>query len=102
MRARTRRLDIRLSDMEDIKLNSLMLESGLNASQLVRSMIMNTEIRTRPPDEYRKLLFELSAIGNNINQIAHIANAEQHISAEKLNEAVTLVDKAISYVRSME
>ena len=92
MRTRTRRLDIRLSDREDIKLNSLMRESGLNASQLVRSMILNTEIRTRPPDEYMKLLQELSAIGNNVNQLAHKANAIGVIHVEevaKLREAVS-------------
>ncbi len=49
-------------------------KTNYTASQLIRRLIMNTEIRPRPPDEYVKLLRELSAIGNNVNQLAHKAN----------------------------
>ena len=101
MRARVRRLDIHLSEQENIKLGSLMKETGLNASQLIRKLIMQEEIRPRPPDEYRKILFELSSIGNNVNQIAHIANSRRDISIEKINEAVELVYEAISFVREL-
>jgi len=86
MRKRNRRLDVRLNDGEEIKLNNLMLETGLNASQLVRSMILQTEIRTRPLENLPKLLRELNAIGNNINQIARKSNAFDTVSQAEISE----------------
>ena len=86
MRKRNRRLDVRLSDGEDIKLNSLMLETGLTASQLIRSMILQTEIRTKPLENSPKLLRELNAIGNNINQIARKSNAYDKVSQAEISE----------------
>lgn len=48
--------------------------AGLKKEPYVRKLIMGNEIRPRPPDEYAKILRELSAIGNNINQLAYKAN----------------------------
>lgn len=102
MRNRNRRFSLWLNETEFNHLEEQAEISGLKKEPFIRKLIMSTEIRPRPPDEYRKILFELSAIGNNINQIAHIANAEEHISTEKINEAVRLVDRAVSLVRRWE
>lgn len=102
MKERKRGVVVRLTTKEKNHLKEQAALVGLKMEPFVRKLIMQESVRPRPPDEYRKVLFELSAIGNNINQIAHIANAERHISSDKLNEAVSLVDKAISHVRSLE
>lgn len=102
MRNRNRRFSLWLNEAEFARLEEQAGIAGLKKEPFIRKLIMQESVRPRPPDEYRKVLFELSAIGNNINQIAHIANAERHISSDKLNEAVSLVDKAISHVRSLE
>ena len=66
-----------------------------------KSAFMGNIIRPRPPDEYVKLLREINAIGNNINQIAHIANAEQRISESKINEVMHLQNEIMRMVRSV-
>lgn len=68
--------------------------SGLTASTLMRKLIMGVQLRPRPPDTYAALLRELSAIGNNINQIAYWANARKSVSESEIIEAVTLVYEA--------
>ena len=93
------KLSVRVTSREHAHLKKQADNAGLKMEPFIRKLIMGTEIRPRPPDEYRRILFELSAIGNNVNQIAHIANAERHISTERLNEAVAEVDRAISIVR---
>ena len=93
------KLSVRVTPKEHAHLKKQADNAGLKMEPFIRKLIMGTEIRPRPPDEYRRILFELSAIGNHVNQIAHIANAERHISTEKLNEAVAKVDRAISIVR---
>lgn len=94
-------LHIMLNDNEDIKLHNLMRETGFNASQLIRSLILHTEIKTRPPDEYPKLLRELSAIGNNVNQIARRANSTDTVSAADITEMKKAFDILSEEVRNI-
>jgi hypothetical protein len=55
----------------------------------------------RHPD-IRKLIFELSAIGNNLNQLARIANATRAIkTAAELAETTELLKAAIARVLSL-
>ena len=46
--------------------------TGLKKEPLVRQLIMGVKLRPRPPNAYADLLRALSAIGNNINQLAPI------------------------------
>lgn len=94
-------LHIMLNDNEDIKLHNLMRETGFNASQLIRSLILHTEIKTRPPDEYPKLLRELSAIGNNVNQIARKANSTDTVSAAEITKMRKAFDILSEEVRNI-
>ena len=62
---------------------------------------MGKELLTRHADEYYKILREINAIGNNINQIAYIANSQKHISAENINRAVKMVGDIMNIVRKL-
>lgn len=74
--------------------------TGLSVSTLVRKLIAGTQLRPRPPDEYPKLLRELSAIGNNINQIAYWANAQKSIHEAEIVDAAVLARKAWELVKN--
>ena len=87
---RTTAVLVRLSEKEKEHLKSQATACALKMEPYIRKLIMGKEVRPRPPDEYIKLLREINAIGNNINQIAHIANAEQRISENKINEVLHL------------
>ena len=73
--------------------------TGLSASVLIRQAIAGVQLRQRPPDEYAPLLRELSAIGNNVNQIAHWANAKKSIQEAEIRQAVLLANKAWELVK---
>ena len=73
--------------------------SGLSASAHIRKAIVGTQIRPRPPDTYAKLLRELSAIGNNINQIAYWANSQKSILEPEIVDAVILAKEAYKLVK---
>lgn len=92
---------VRLSEKEKEHLKSQAAACALKMEPYIRKLIMGKEVRPRPPDEYVKLLREINAIGNNINQIAHIANAEQHISESKINEVLHLQNEIMRMVRSV-
>lgn len=60
---------------------------------------MGSQLHPRPPDTYAKLLRELSAIGNNINQIAHWANARKSISEPEIVDAAVMAKEAYCMVK---
>ena len=45
----------------------------------MRQVILGYEVHPLPPDSHIQLVKELSAIGNNINQLARIANSTKKI-----------------------
>ena len=100
-RKRQNRLEVRLNDSEDVKLHELMCETGFNASQLIRSLISRTEFKTRPPDELPKLLRELSAIGNNVNQIARKANSTDSIAEDEVTKMRVAFENLSKEVRKL-
>ena len=94
MRKREHFIGLWLDDREYKHLLKQCSISGLNTSALIRHSVMGIELRPRPPDAYAALLRELSAIGNNANQIAHWANAQRSISEGDIREAAALVREA--------
>ena len=80
IRRRNKRVEIHLTEEEHTHLNEQVALSGFTTEQFIRNLIDGVEIRPRPPDELPELLAQLSAIGNNINQIARIANSRKYVT----------------------
>lgn len=99
MRKREHFIGLWLDDREYRHLLKQCSVSGLSTSALIRHSVMGVEILPRPPDAYAALLRELSAIGNNINQIAHNTNAKKEAEAAEVDEAVKLVYQALRLVK---
>lgn len=99
MRQNVKSILIRLTAEEYAQLKAVSEATGLRIEPLVRQLIMGVELRPRPPDEYAALLRELSAIGNNINQIAYWANVTKGISNQQIHDAVALVQRAFFLVK---
>lgn len=64
-------------------------------------LIMGEEIRAKPPEEYLKLVREINAIGNNINQIAHIANTQKFVNREQIRNIIDYLDDIMEKVREI-
>lgn len=94
MRRRPNRIGVWLSDAEYRYLKQQSEFSGLGMEAFIRSLIMGTEIRPRPPEQYAALLRQLSGIGTNLNQLAHVANASKAVNADQLGEAEELTRQA--------
>ena len=94
------KVTVRLSSKEHAHLKKQADNAGLKMEPYIRRLIAGKEIKPRPPEEYYKILRELNHIGNNLNQIARVANAERHITSDKINEAVKMVDDVMDIVRS--
>ena len=100
MRKRPRHVSVWMNETEYRHLKKQAELAGMGLDPFIRSLIAGVQLRPRPPDEYTRLLRELSAIGNNINQIAHWANAARSIRESEIVEAAVLAHKAWELVKN--
>ena len=99
MRRRNRHVSVWMNEQEYRHLKKQAELAGLGIDPFIRSLVAGMQIRPRPPDTYAALLRELSAIGNNVNQIAYWANARKGITESEIKEAAELVRKAWRLVK---
>ena len=75
MRKRNVQILFRLTEEETEYLCSLAERAGHSRQALLQSMVMGYRLCEKPDPEFYKIMRELSAIGNRINQLAAKANA---------------------------
>lgn len=100
MRTRPRHVSVWMNEAEYRHLKEQAALAGMGIDPFIRSLVAGIQLRPRPPDEYTKLLRELSAIGNNINQIAYWANARKSIRESEIADAITLARRAWELVKN--
>ena len=98
-RTRNRHVSVWLTDAELAHLRKQAAAAGLGIDPFLRSLILGVQLRPRPPDTYAALLRELSAVGNNINQIAHTVNGQKYAVDSQIDQAVVLVRRAWRLVK---
>ena len=96
MRKRNRHISVWMNEQEYRHLKAQAGKAGLGID---RTLVAGVQLRPRPPDTYAALLRELSAIGNNANQIAYWANAQKSISEADIRQAAALVREAWQLVK---
>lgn len=98
-RTRNRHVSVWLTDAELAHLRKQAAAAGLGIDPFLRSLILGVQLRPRPPDTYAALLREMSAIGNNINQIAHTVNGQKYAADSQIDQAAALVRRAWRLVK---
>lgn len=75
MRVRERQIKIytTFEEYKDIKQRAD--KSGLTMSDYIRNRSIGYELKEKPPLEFYEALKQIRAVGNNLNQIARLANA---------------------------
>ncbi len=99
MRKRNRHVSVWMNEQEYRHLKAQAELAGMGIDPFVRSLVSGVQLRPRPPDTLPALLRELSAIGNNVNQIAYWANARQGVSEADIQAAAALVRQAWQLVK---
>lgn len=82
MTYRPKKLTIRLSEQEKIHIRQQAELAGLRLEPYCRMVLMDKEVKPKPPEDIAILLKEINAIGNNINQLVHRANRSGIVSKE--------------------
>ena len=100
----SKKLEIRLSETLAEKLDKYSKKTGLTKSELVRYLLAFHIDEAPTKTEILKLQRELSAIGNNLNQIARALNRcvknNEQISTEFIEKTVAEIYKLMSLLDS--
>lgn len=99
MRKRNKHISVWMTEQEYAYLKRQAALSGLGIDPFIRNLVQGIRICEKPPEQYVDMLQELSAIGNNVNQIAHWANSKGYASQAEIHEAAVRVNEAYMMVR---
>lgn len=84
---------------EQERLRYLSKSTGLNQEQVLRKVLMDAPLLERPTADYIKMSRQIAALGNNLNQLAHIANASGKVSNTDLLTAKQIMEQIWRYIK---
>ena len=86
MRTHTKTFHIRFTEQEYIRLCSQSKKAGLPKTTFIRHMVNGCAPKYYPREMITGLRNELLHIGNNLNQLTHLAHRVGNLHAERLDE----------------
>ena len=101
MRKRGKAVLVRLNEQEYAHLKRLSETTGLKMEPLIRQLILGRELKPRPPENLAALLRQMSAMGNNIYQIAKTANSSKFIRSEDIEEIKRMQSELWKAIRNI-
>ena len=99
-RSRNIYVGTRLNEAEYKKLKELENSTGLGSTTLLRKLITGAELKAKPTPELRELIRSIDRIGNNLNQIAHRANAAGFLKKSEWDSAAALLKNLREEIRT--
>lgn len=101
MRKREKAVLVRLNEQEYIHLKRQSEITGLKMEPLVRQLILGRDVKLRPPENLAALLRQMSAMGNNINQIAKVANSAHFVRSEDMEAIQKMQDELWQSIKKL-
>ncbi len=95
--ARKDRATLRLTDAEWAAVQARVRETGRTTGRYLRELALGTIPHARPTQANADLVRALAKIGNNLNQLAHVANATDRLADEA--RLVAVLDELLGVIR---
>lgn len=92
---------MRLNEQEYAHLKRQSEITGLKMEPLIRQLILGRDVKPRPPENLAALLRQMSAMGNNINQIAKVANSSKFIRSEDIEAIQKMQDELWQAIKEL-
>ena len=99
MRSRPVQVKVYLNEEEYENLCRLCKETNLKRGRLIRLLLEGYVPPQAPPVDYKKLIREVRAVGNNINQILFYANANGILNVPDLNTELVNLREVEKFIR---
>ena len=100
MRKRNHVIPLHLNAKELGYLEKQVKQSGLAREELLRSLIMGTELRAKPCTHHADLLRKAAGLCNNANQLARIANTYGDADQQRIEEMIRLASQIWKEVKN--
>ena len=101
MRNRTKTFSVRLSEEEYETLNKAIAKTGLTKSAFIRTVARGYLPKPRPPNDYDKIMSELTDIATNIYSISNGTFNIHKIDTEFLRCQAERLDKVILQINTL-
>ena len=101
MRNRTKTFSARLSEQEYETLNKAIAKTGLTKSAFIRTVARGYLPKPRPPNDYDKIMSELTDIATNIYSISNGTFNIHKIDTEFLRGQAERLDKVILQINAL-
>ena len=101
MKRRNNKVTVRLTNAEKQHLEKQAYVAGMNMEQFIRNLIAGSNLKERPPEYWKEVVSQLSAIGNNINQIAHNTNITKTVSNSDMERILSLMGDVWNVVKGI-
>ena len=101
MKRRNNKVTVRLTNAEKQHLEKQAYATGMNMEQFIRNLISGSNLRERPSEYWKEVVSQLSAIGNNINQIAHNTNITKNVNDKDMRETLSLMNDVWNIVKGI-
>ena len=87
--------NFRISESDSQLLTEKAKACGLSRSAYLRKLLHGHQPKELPPLDYYKMMQELKQIGNNLNQIAYVANSTGSIDSQEYHAMAVRVRQKI-------
>ncbi len=101
MRNRTKTFSARLSEQEYETLNKAIAKTGLTKSAFIRTVARGYLPKPRPPNDYDKIMSELTDIATNIYSISNGTFNIHKVDTEFLRGQAERLDKVILQINTL-
>ena len=101
MRNRTKTFSARLSEQEYESLNKAIAKTGLTKSAFIRTVARGYLPKPRPPNDYDKIMSELTDIATNIYSISNGTFNIHKVDTEFLRGQAERLDKVILQINTL-
>ncbi len=99
MRKRNKRILVRLTEKEYKQIKLLAKKENTTMNNVIRTRMMNTNIKHLPENFYIELAEKMNTIGKSINDIARIANESEIVSKGEIRRVTDLMNSVTEFVK---
>ena len=92
-------INFRISLEEKKKLQAKAKQAHMSISSYIIALSENKQITVA--ENIPELLLEITRIGTNINQIAHIGNSQKYVNKQQLDEVLNLLEDIESIMQKI-
>jgi hypothetical protein len=96
--SKTIKKSLRLTEKENLQLEENLQKHNLKFSEFARAKILNQKIKSKITND---LIYEVSKIGNNLNQIAKYVNTQKALDFRVLEKLVS-IEKKLEEIRNAD